>query len=315
MYDIAVLIPCYNEAMTIGEVVREWKRALLPTGCLVRVYVYDNNSTDGTEEAAKAAGAIVRKERRQGKGNVIRTMFRDVEADCYLMVDGDGTYAPDQAAAMASMVLKEGADLVIGERASYHEENTRRFHSMGNHLVKKCINMIFGSSQKDIMTGCRAMSRRFVKTFPVTSRGFEVETEMTVHALDRNMSMAAVSVNYQERRQGSCSKLQTIPDGLRVLRTIFDLFMGYRPFLFFSILALLLGIPGVCFFGGVLKEFAKTGMVLRMPTLIVSCSLVFTAILSFFTGVILDQIHKKERRDFEHRLLTLPDRDYGKTPV
>lgn len=296
----AVLIPCYNEAKTIEKVVKDFKR-VLPDA---RIYVYDNNSTDGTAELAQASGAVVRHEYLQGKGNVIRRMFRDIDAMCYIMVDGDDTYPAESAAEMAEMVLSENADMVVGDRLSstYFNENKRPFHSFGNTLVRKSINLLFGSEIKDIMTGYRAFSYQFVKTFPVLSQGFEIETEMTIHAVYNNMQVENSVITYRDRPEGSVSKLNTYSDGIKVLKTILRMFRQYRPLAFFGILALLLGALAGIFFVPVMIEFLNTGLVPKIPTLIVCAFAVLAAIQSLFTGLILKNLEMKDRRDFEFRL-------------
>ena len=271
---VAVLIPCYNESQTVARVIADY-RAALPEA---DIYVYDNNSTDGTAAAAQEAGARVRHERRQGKGNVIRTMFRQIDADCYLMVDGDDTYPAESAPEMVRLVLEEGADMVIGDRlsATYFSENRRPFHNVGNRMVRGLINLLFHSRVRDIMTGLRAFSPLFVKTFPVLSRGFEIETEMTVHALDKNFNLREIPVNYRDRPEGSVSKLNTVRDGLKVLKTVFLLFRDYRPMAFFGLLAALFAAGGLGAFLPVLAEYWRTGLVPRFPTLIV-CGLAMVA--------------------------------------
>lgn len=296
----AVLIPCYNEAKTIEKVVKDFKR-VLPDAC---IYVYDNNSTDGTAELAQASGAVVRHEYLQGKGNVIRRMFRDIDAMCYIMVDGDDTYPAESAAEMAEMVLSGNADMVVGDRLSstYFNENKRPFHSFGNTLVRKSINLLFGSEIKDIMTGYRAFSYQFVKTFPVLSQGFEIETEMTIHAVYNNMQVENSVITYRDRPEGSVSKLNTYSDGIKVLKTILRMFRQYRPLAFFGTLALLLGTLAGIFFVPVMIEFLNTGLVPKIPTLIVCAFAVLAAIQSLFTGLILKNLEMKDRRDFEFRL-------------
>lgn len=294
---IAVLIPCYNESKTIAKVVKDYKK-VLPNAT---IYVYDNNSTDKTDEIARKAGAEIRYEYRQGKGNVIRTMFREIDADCYLMIDGDDTYPNENAKEMCDLVLSGKADMVIGDRLSstYFNENKRPFHNFGNKLVRFCINKIFKNNIKDIMTGYRAFSRDFVKGFPVLSTGFEIETEMTIHAVDKNYKIVEVPVTYRDRPSGSVSKLNTYKDGIKVLKTIISLFKEYRPTLFFNLIAvislimsLVLGIP-------VLLEFFDTGFVPRFPTLIVSCILLIITLLMWVTGIILETINKKNRQMYE----------------
>ncbi len=274
---IAVVIPCYNESKTIEKVVKDYKKALPEAD----IYVYDNNSSDGTDEIANKAGAIVKYEYRQGKGNVIRTMFREIDADCYLMIDGDDTYPAENARQMCELVLSGKADMVVGDRLSstYFSENKRPFHDFGNRLVRFLINKLFKNNIKDIMTGYRAFSRDFVKSFPILSKGFEIETEMTIHCIDKNFKIVEIPVTYRDRPEGSVSKLNTYSDGFKVLKTIALLFREYKPFFFFSIVAfvlltisLVLGIP-------VLVSYFKTGLVARFPTLIVSCILLVLASL------------------------------------
>ena len=297
MDKIAVLIPCYNEAATIEKVVRDF-RAALPEAV---VYVYDNNSTDGSGELARAAGAVVRQERRQGKGNVIRTMFRDIEAECYLMVDGDDTYPAEFARRMADAVLLEGADMVVGDRLSstYFTQNKRPFHNLGNVLVRGLVNRFFHGQIVDIMTGYRAFSRLFVKSFPVLSKGFEIETEMSIHALDKNFRLVNVPVDYRDRPAGSHSKLNTYSDGARVLMTIFRLVKDYKPLAFFSAVSLLLILFAGVLFVPVFLEYLDTGLVERFPTLIVAGFLAAGGLLTLCCGLILDTVIKKERQDFE----------------
>ncbi|MBR3319279.1 glycosyltransferase [Candidatus Saccharibacteria bacterium] len=294
---IAILIPCYNEAKTIKKVVTDYKNALPEA----KVYVYDNNSTDGTGEVAKKAGAIVRIEHRQGKGNVVRSMFKDIEADCYLMIDGDGTYPADAARKMCDLVINERADMVVGDRLSstYFKENKRRFHSFGNRLVRLLINVIFRSHIRDIMTGYRAFSRDFVKTFPVLSKGFEIETEMTIHALDKNFYIEEIPVNYKDREAGSTSKLNTISDGFRVLITIAKLFEEYRPMLFFGIFGFVFLVLSFAFGIPVFRDYFETGYVERFPTLIFAGFLLIVSVLSFVCGIILKVIVQKHRQLFE----------------
>lgn len=297
MDKIAVLIPCYNEAATIEKVVRDF-RAALPEAV---IYVYDNNSTDHTDEIARAAGAVVRYERRQGKGNVMRTMFRDIEAQCYLMADGDDTYPAQYAPQMVRAVLEEGADMVIGDRLSstYFTENKRPFHNMGNVLVRKLVNHFFKGNIQDIMTGYRAFSRLFVKTYPVLSKGFEIETEMSIHALDKNFRLVNIPVDYRDRPAGSESKLNTYSDGAKVLATIFRLVKDYKPLVFFSTVALLLAAVALILFAPVFLDYLNTGLVPRFPTLIVAGFLFLGGLLTFCCGLILDTVIKKDRQNFE----------------
>ena len=303
---IAVLIPCYNESLTVEKVVRDYRR-VLPEAT---IYVYDNNSTDGTAEIAARAGAVVRRERKQGKGNVIRTMFREIDAEVYLMIDGDDTYPCEAAREMCGLVLEEGADMVVGDRLSstYFTENKRPFHNFGNTLVRQLINRLFRSDIRDIMTGYRAFSYRFVKTFPVLSRAFEIETEMTIHAVDKNLNVRNVVVDYRDRPAGSESKLSTYSDGAKVLGTIARLFKNYRPFPFFTAIAGVLFLAGLAFFLPVLFSFFRTGLVERFPTLIVSCFVMLAAILCFFSGIILSTLVAQERQRFELELNRADDR-------
>ena len=296
-HKIAVLIPCYNESKTIYKVVSDFKKELPEAD----IYVYDNNSTDGTADIAVKAGAILRNEYRQGKGNVIRSMFRDIEADCYLMIDGDDTYPAENARDMVELVLSGKADMVIGDRLSstYFMENKRPFHNTGNRLVRFLINHLFHSKVNDIMTGYRAFSQVFVKSFPILSHGFEIETEMTIHALDKNFLIREIPVGYRDRPEGSHSKLNTIPDGIKVLRTIFTLFKEYKPFVFFSLISALLWMVSLIMFLPVLAEYFKTGLVPRFPTLIVSGVIAMFATLLWICGVILDVVIKKHRQLYE----------------
>lgn len=294
---IAVLIPCYNESLTIEKVVKDYKKTLPEAD----IYVYDNNSKDHTDEIAKKAGAIVRYEYRQGKGNVIRTMFREIDADCYLMIDGDDTYPAENAREMCDLILEKKADMVIGDRLSstYFTENKRPFHNLGNRLVRYSINKLFGNQIKDIMTGYRAFSYEFVKGFPVLSKGFEIETEMTIHAVDKNYKLVEIPVSYRDRPKGSVSKLNTYKDGFKVLRTIASLFKEYKPGIFFGLFAsifllisLILGVP-------VFLEYFETGLVPRFPSLIVSGIFLIVALLLWITGIILGVIAKKHRQLYE----------------
>ncbi|HPF87355.1 MAG TPA: glycosyltransferase family 2 protein [Candidatus Limiplasma sp.] len=297
---IAVLIPCYNEAKTIAKVVADY-RAALPEA---DIYVYDNNSTDGTDTIARDAGAIVRYERRQGKGNVIRTMFREIDADAYLMIDGDDTYPAEHARDMIDKVLTQNVDMVVGDRLSstYFTENKRPFHNTGNRLVRGLVNHIFGGRITDLMTGYRAFSYQFVKSFPVLSKGFEIETEMSIHALDKNLYVDCVPVGYRDRPQDSPSKLNTFGDGFKVLRTIARLFKEYRPMPFFGLFALALLIVAMVLFIPVLAEYFATGLVPRFPTLIFSGVMTTLAILLLTCGIILDTVAKKHRQLFEVNL-------------
>jgi glycosyltransferase involved in cell wall biosynthesis len=297
---IAVLIPCYNEAKTIRKVVKDWKEELPEA----TIYVYDNNSSDGTDKIAREAGAVVRYERQQGKGNVVRRMFQDIDALCYIMIDGDDTYPAEYGREMVNEVLENRVDMVIGDRLSstYFQENKRPFHNFGNSLVRICINSMFGADVKDIMTGYRAFSYRFVKTFPVLSKGFEIETEMTIHAVDKSMYVKNTVITYRDRPEGSESKLNTFQDGFKVLRTIFSMLRNYRPLRFFGFMSLFMLLLALILFIPVFGEYLATGLVPRIPTLIVSGFLVIAAMISLFSGLILDMIEQKDKRDFEFHI-------------
>lgn len=299
----AVLIPCYNEAKTIGRVVADFKEKMPHAD----IYVYDNNSTDNTAELAEQAGAIVRYEHKQGNGNVVRTMFREVDADCYVMVDGDDTYPADFGPRLEQLVLSGKADMAVGDRLSstYFTENKRPFHNFGNVLVRRMINFLFRAKLNDIMTGARAFSKDFVKSFPVISKGFEIETEMTIFALDNNFAIKEVPIAYQDRPQGSESKLNTYSDGLKVLKTIVNLFKDTKPLAFFSILSLILLLISFGFFLPILIQFVQTGIVDKFPTLIVISALTVIALLNFFCGVILSVLKKQHRQNFERQLTVL----------
>lgn len=300
MDKIAVLIPCYNESKTIEKVIKDFKK-VLPEAV---VYVYDNNSSDDTVEIAKRAGAVVRHEYMQGKGNVIRRMFREIDAECYVMTDGDDTYPAESARDMVDKVLSRNADMVVGDRLSstYFKENKRPFHNFGNTLVRKSINLLFKNDIKDIMTGYRAFSYEFVKTFPVLSKGFEIETEMSIHAVDKNMFVENVVVDYRDRPEGSESKLNTFSDGFKVLKTIARLYRTYKPSGFFGWIAFLLGIVSIILFVPVAVDYMYTGLVPRFPTLIACGFIMISAIQSFFSGLILQTMVQKNRQDFEFQL-------------
>ena len=300
MDKIAVLIPCYNESQTIEKVVRDWRREL-PEAV---IYVYDNNSTDHTDDIARAAGAVVRYEYQQGKGNVIRRMFREIDAQCYIMIDGDDTYPAEMGRKMTDLVLERNVDMVVGDRLSstYFEENKRPFHNFGNSLVRGTINKLFHSNIRDIMTGYRAFSYEFVKSFPVLSKGFEIETEMSIHAVDKNMNVENVIIEYRDRPEGSESKLNTYSDGFKVLKTIGRLYRNYKPMQFFGIVALILMIISAAMFIPVLVIYIETGLVPNFPTLIVSGFIALAALESLFSGMILSTLAEKERQEFEFRL-------------
>lgn len=300
MDKIAILIPCYNESKTIDKVVRDFKR-VLPEAT---IYVYDNNSKDGTDQIAKNAGAIVKYEHQQGKGNVIRRMFSEIDAESYLMVDGDDTYPADAAPEMIDKILNDKADMVVGDRLSstYFEENKRPFHNFGNSIVRWSINTLFENDIKDIMTGYRAFSYRFVKTFPVLSKGFEIETEMSIHAVDKNMFVENVVIDYRDRPEGSESKLNTYSDGIKVLMTIMRLFRTYRPGAFFGVISGILTLIAIVFFTPILLTYSRTGLVPQFPTLIVCGFVIIAAIQSLFAGLVLKTIYQKNRQDFEMEL-------------
>ena len=302
---IAVLIPCYNESKTIQKVVTDFKK-VLPEAV---VYVYDNNSTDHTDEIAREAGAVVRYEYQQGKGNVIRRMFREIDAECYIMADGDDTYPAEFAPEMAEKVLNKKVDMVVGDRLSstYFTENKRPFHNFGNSLVRKAINVMFKTEIKDIMTGYRAFSYQFVKSFPVLSKGFEIETEMSIHAVDKNMLLDNVIIEYRDRPEGSESKLNTYSDGFKVLKTIGRLFKNYKPLSFFGTISAILMVLAFIFFIPVFSTYLKIGQVPNFPTLIVCGFAVLAAIQSLFSGMILQNIVQKNRQDFEMELHRIQD--------
>ena len=303
---IAVLIPCYNESKSIAKVISDMKRELPEA----TIYVYDNNSTDGTDKIAREAGAIVRYEHQQGKGNVIRSMFRDIDARCYLMVDGDDTYPAEYAREMCEKVLNDHTDMVVGDRLSstYFTENKRPFHNFGNSLVRGSINWLFHSHIKDIMTGYRAMSYQFVKTFPVLSQNFEIETEMTIHAIDKNMQVDNVIIDYRDRPEGSESKLNTYSDGFKVLKTIVKMFRDYKPLQFFSSIAAVLILLAVIFFIPIFAKYLEYGVVTKIPSLIVIGFVVITGIICLFSGIILTTLVRQHKQDFEFHLNTIADR-------
>lgn len=305
MDKIAVLIPCYNESKTVEKVITDFKN-VLPEAT---IYVYDNNSTDNTAALAEKAGAVVRHEYQQGKGNVIRRMFREIDAECYIMTDGDDTYPAEYAREMVDKVLNKNVDMVVGDRLSstYFEENKRPFHNFGNSIVRKSINFLFKSEIKDIMTGYRAFSYQFVKSFPILSKGFEIETEMSIHAIDKNMFIENVIIEYRDRPEGSESKLNTYSDGMKVLLTIFRLYRNYKPIKFFGIITLLLAIISIGFFIPVALIYAETGLVPNFPTLIVCGFTMIAALLSLFTGMVLQTLRQKDRQDFEMNLIHISE--------
>ena len=306
MSKVAVLIPCYNEELTVEKVVKDFK-SVLPEAV---IYVYDNNSSDNTAEKAEKAGAVVRHEYMQGKGNVIRRMFREIDAEVYIMADGDDTYPAEYAREMADKVIFKKADMVVGDRLSstYFTENKRPFHNLGNTLVRGSINRLFKNNIKDVMTGYRAFSYNFVKTFPVLSQGFEIETEMTIHAVDKNMAVENVIIDYRDRPDGSESKLNTYSDGFKVLKTIIRLYKNYKPRQFFTLFSFLLGIIALIFFVPVFITYIKTGLVPQMPTLVMCGFVVLAAIQSYFSGLILSTIAQKSKQDFEYKLVQTEDK-------
>ena len=297
MDKIAVIIPCYNEATTIGKVVKDFEK-YLP---IARIYVFDNNSTDDTDKIARKAGATVIYETKQGKGNVMRSAFHNINAECYLIVDGDDTYSAKDARKLCEDVLNENIDMAIGDRlsSSYFTENKRKFHGLGNVLVRKLINIIYRSNIHDVMTGYRALSYRFVKTFPVITKGFEIETEMTIHALDKNLNIKNEIIGFKDRPENSVSKLNTISDGIRVIKTIVNFYKNYKSFHFFSILSLLFAIIGTIFLVPILIEFSATGLVPKLPSFLASIFFYLCATQSFFGGLILQNTTEKSRQQFE----------------
>ena len=301
MCKFSIIIPCYNEGQTIAKVVKDYREALPEA----TIYVYDNNSSDHTDEIAREAGAVVRYEYQQGKGNVIRSMFRDIDAECYVMTDGDDTYPAEDARKLADQILQGKADMVIGDRLSstYFTENKRPFHNTGNRLVRGLINLIFKSNIKDIMTGARAFNYEFVKSFPILSTGFEIETEMSIHALDKNFKLVEIPVGYRDRPEGSESKLNTYSDGAKVLMSIVKLYRNYKPMNFFGLLALVLAVMSIGFFIPVLMEYIATGLVPKFPTLIACGFAMMAAIQSVFAGLVLSAGAQRSRQEFEMNLI------------
>ena len=298
-----ILIPCYNEAATIEKVVCDFKKNMPHAD----IYVYDNNSTDNTGEIAQRAGAIVRKEYRQGKGNVVRSMFHDIKADCYIMVDGDDTYPAEAAPIFEQIILDKQADMIIGDRLSstYFEENDRRFHNSGNKFVRGSINTFFKSDLHDIMTGMRAFNYEFVKSFPIRSKEFEIETEMSVFALMNNFVIKEIPIEYRDRQEGSESKLNTFSDGYKVIRMIFALIRDQRPLMFFTVMSLILLIIAGIYFFPILFKFFSTGYVLQIPTLIVISTVVIVAAMTFFAGVLLHVLKHHHEEELERHLILL----------
>jgi len=305
MDKIAVLIPCYNESKTVAKCIEDWKKELPEA----TIYVYDNNSTDHTDEIAKNAGAVVRYEYKQGKGNVIRRMFREIDAECYIMIDGDDTYPAEYGRQMVDLVLNKNADMVVGDRLSstYFKENKRPFHNFGNSIVRFVINKLYKSHIKDIMTGYRAFSYQFVKSFPILSKGFEIETEMTMHALDKNMYIENVVIEYRDRPEGSVSKLNTYSDGFKVIKTIVKLCAGYRPLFFWGSIGFVMGLIAVGFLIPIVITYHQTGLVPKIPTLVVCCFTILAAIESFLMGIQLKTIHHTNKQNFEMELIRIDD--------
>lgn len=310
MDKIAVLIPCYNESATIAKVVQDFRQALPEAS----IYVYDNNSKDDTAHLAEEAGAIVRHEYAQGKGNVMRRMFREINAECYVLVDGDDTYPAEVAPALVEPILQHKAEMVVGDRLSstYFTENKRPFHNFGNSIVRGSINFLFHTEIKDIMTGYRAFSYEFVKTYPVLSKGFEIETEMTIHSIERNMRIENVVIEYRDRPEGSVSKLNTYSDGFKVLCTIARLYKNYHPFAFFGILACLIFLISFLFFLPVLGEYLATGLVPRLPTLLACAIGLVISLLLLMAGIILSTLQQKDKRDFEMHLIEITNQKQSK---
>ena len=294
---IAVLIPCYNEEITIKKVIKDFKKALPKAS----IYVYNNNSTDKTKEIALKEKVIVKDEYLQGKGNVVRSMFRDIDADVYVLVDGDDTYPADEVNKLVGPVLDGKADMVIGDRLSstYFTENKRPFHNTGNKLVRNLINHLFKSEINDIMTGYRAFSKRFVKCMPVMSQGFQIETEMTIFSLVYNMNIVEVPITYRDRPEGSVSKLNTYGDGFKVLITLFNLFKDNRPFLFFGVISSVLFILGLLVGAPVIIEFAKTAYITKVPSAILAVGLILNSFILFSAGLIMDAVKNKTRFMYE----------------
>ena len=305
MDKIAVLVPCYNEALTIEKVVSDFKTHLPQA----TIYVYDNNSKDNTYEIAAKAGAVVRREYRQGKGNVVRSMFRDIHAECYILVDGDDTYPAKHAQEMADMVLNDNVDMVVGDRLSttYFTENKRPFHNSGNMLVRWLVNLMFKGTIKDIMSGYRAFSYQFVKSYPIVTKGFELETDMTIFALDKNLLVRSTPIDYSDRPEGSFSKLNTFSDGFKVIKTIFRLCKNYRPLTFFGVIAAILFLVGGGAFITILVDYFRTGLVLRFPTLFVSLFIILTSIMAFVCGLVLETVASNSRQSYEIRFIQVKE--------
>ncbi len=302
MEKIAVLIPCYNEELTIEKVIKDFRKELPDAD----IYVYNNNSKDKTKEIAIKNGAIVVDEYKQGKGNVVRSQFRDIDADIYVMVDGDDTYPAEFVHQLIEPIKNGQADMTIGDRLSngtYQKENKRPFHEFGNNLVKKAINILFDTKLKDIMTGYRAFNRRFVKNMPVLSPKFEIETEMSLYALDKKYIIKEIPIVYRDRPEGSSSKLDTVGDGIKVVKTIARMFKDYKPFRFFGIIALILFIIGLAIGIPVLIEFFKTAYITKVPSAILATGFMGLAAVSLQCGIVLDTITRQHKEDYELNLL------------
>lgn len=311
---IAILIPCYNESLTIKKVINDFQRELPEAD----IYVYDNNSTDNTYEIALNEGAIVKKEPRQGKGNVIRQMFFDIEADYYLMVDGDDTYPAEYAQELITALREKRADMVIGDRLSngtYFNENKRAFHDFGNNLVKNSINRLYQANIKDVMTGYRGFNRMFVKSFPVMSSGFQIETEFTIHALDKRFKLVEIPIDYRDRPEGSESKLDTYSDGMKVLLTILKMFKDYKPLLFFSVFSLIFFLFGLVFGVPVINEFIRTGFITKIPSSVLATGLMVFSLLLLITGLILDTVVTNTKKEYELNLYRLYEEDLHKKKI
>ena len=302
MEKIAVLIPCYNEELTVEKVIKDFKKELPEAD----IYVYDNNSKDKTVEIATKAGAIIKHEYKQGKGNVVRSMFMDIDADIYVMVDGDDTYPAEEVHKLIKPIKEEKADMVIGDRltnGTYQKENKRHFHEFGNNLVRKSINVLFKTNLKDIMTGYRVFNKRFVKNMPVLSPKFEIETEMSLHALDKKFIIEEIPIIYRDRPEGSSSKLDTISDGIKVVKTIIKMFKDYKPLIFFTTIAVILFIIGLVFGIPVIVEFFKTRYITKIPTAVLATGIIILSVIIGQCGVILDTVVKHHRESYELQLL------------
>ena len=303
---IAVLIPCYNEELTIEKVIKDFRKELPNAD----IYVYNNNSKDKTKEIAIANGAIVVDEYKQGKGNVVRSQFRDIDADIYVMVDGDDTYPAEFVHELIKPIKNHEADMTIGDRLSngtYQKENKRHFHEFGNNLVRKSINVLFNTKLKDIMTGYRVFNKVFVKNMPVMSPKFEIETEMSLHALDKKFIIEEIPIVYRDRPEGSVSKLNTVSDGMKVIKTIIKMFKDFKPRQFFWVIALIFVIIGLIVGIPVIVEFAKTGYITKVPSAILATGIMTIALIIGQCGVILDTVVKQNRENYELQLSRFTD--------